>query len=222
MQPLSDILTDKDKGHKPNTGGIMDVQITKLDETQPHQLYAHYQGQTDRQDAYIALDLRDGRMWAHYNPEIGNAVPMSVYHRAVQRWYMPPFRASTANRIMDTIASLAQAVLDGATVEWDGSNNVGRLTEDATDAVEKIGIEINTWADDASDDICWQPGREWWDEDICANVTAGLSDAEIERIVDDAIAETRMESPAAVIDRDEIIGWYRQHRDELRDEEARP
>ncbi len=194
------------------------LNIKRLDESKPHQLHCHYSGQTNRQDAYIALDIRDGEMWADYNAEIGNAIPMTVWHRLVLRWYMPPFLAATANRIMDAIAADAQRVLDGASAEWDGSNMVGRLDEDARDAVDDIGIEINTWLDDSADDICWQPGIEWLWDDIRQTMTAEVTDAEIDRVVEDAIAEVRLDAPAAVLDREQISDWYRAQRDGMRAE----
>ena len=40
-----------------------------------HPIYCQYQGQSGPQDAFIALDCRDGSAWADYNAEIGNAVP---------------------------------------------------------------------------------------------------------------------------------------------------
>lgn len=189
--------------------------INRLDETKPHALFAHYDGQTAPQTAYIALDLRDGRMWADYSAELGNAVPMSVWHGVVRRWPMPPFLTATANRIMDAIAEDAQRVLNGATVGWDGSNTTGRLDDAATDANENIGIEINTWVNDSADEICWKPNRDWFAEDIRQTVSSDVNDAEIERIADEAIAETVMDHPAAVIDRDDVIRWYREYRDEL-------
>ncbi len=195
----------------------MNLDIQHLDQSKPHQLYAHFQGQTDQQDAFIALDIRDGRMWADYNHEIGNAVPMSVHHELVLRWYMPPFLAATANRIMDTIAKDAQRVLDGASAEWDGSNTVGRYTDDARDAIEDIGIEVNTWADDSADDICWSAGPDWYHDDLRSTLTADTTDAEIAAWMDDD--NTPLDYPTAVIDRDAIIEYARQLRDELRAEQ---
>ena len=46
-------------------------------------------GRQEPQACYIALDVRDGDFWAAYNPEVGNAVPMAVWHGIVCRWRIP-------------------------------------------------------------------------------------------------------------------------------------
>lgn len=70
------------------------------------------------------------------------------------------------------------------------------------------------------DTIAWIPSRDWFAEDIRDSVCSEVTDGEIERLVDEAIAETRLEWPAAIIDRDQIIRWYTEHRDGLRRTEA--
>ena len=193
--------------------------IKSLDESRPHQLFEQYAGQTKPQRAYIALDLRDGTMTAGYNPEIGNAIPMDVWQGLIRRWYMPPFAAETANRIMQDMAELAQRVLDGAEILWDGngSNMIGRLTDDAQAAVKEIGQELDLSAVDDEDDICFDPmlGGDWFGDALRQDVRATTTDADLEQMVDDAIYETRQNAPAAVINRDEVLELYKEHRDGL-------
>ena len=127
-------------------------------------LYCQYARQTNPQDAYVALDTRDGRMWADYNAEIGNAVPSNVYHGQVRRYAIPPLKADTANALMRSLVPLAQRVLDGAEMVWNGNNHVTRLSEDAQEAEAEINqsmpvesdinvVDANEWLYDGRHDI---------------------------------------------------------------------
>lgn len=121
------------------------LNIARLDPDDTTALYRHYSGQYERQDCFIALDLESGRMWADYNPEIGDAVPVSVWHGRTRRFTIPCMSAADANTLMDDIASDAQAVLDGADIEWDGDNHVGVLDADATAAAERIENDLGEY-----------------------------------------------------------------------------
>lgn len=113
------------------------VRIQRL-EGGPDALLHHYAGQAAPQPCYIALDLYDGRMWADYNAEIGNAVPFDVWHGIVRRYSIPVLQPATVNVLMQAIAPYAQRVLDDSEVLWDGSNHVARLGRDAEIAEEAI------------------------------------------------------------------------------------
>jgi len=197
------------------------IKIIALDESQPHQLFEHYSSQSKPQDAYISLDLRDGNFTADVNREIGNAEPMDVWHGVVVRWYMPPLMAATANRLMGKIAPLAQRMLDGSEIEWDGSNYIGvmtRYTEEDIDGA--IADAIEAAVEDAQYDfeICWKAGTDWYAEAVIDMLRPETTDAEIEEWMDDD--ETPVDFPAAVIDRDAITAWMRECRDELAAEAA--
>ena len=86
-----------------------------------------YPGQQKPRPCYVQLDLATGRMSAEIDPEIGNAVPMGVWHGLVRRYHLPgPPVAAVANAVMADMADHAQTVLDHAQVTWDGDNNVVR------------------------------------------------------------------------------------------------
>lgn len=117
------------------------VTVTRLDESNPAALFHHYQFQTDAQDVYLELDTEDGEFSIDYNGEIGNSIPpASVFHNRTLRWGLGVIPTTTAaNTILTELAPLAQRILDGATVEWDGSNHIGYLTtDDAAVAAEEI------------------------------------------------------------------------------------
>jgi len=195
----------------------MDLQIIPLDESKPHQLYAHYQGQTNRQDAYIYLDTSTGEMGADYDAEIGNAVPMSVWHNITLRWSIPPYLAAVANEEMEHIAPLAQRVLDGASVEWDGSNNVGTYTDDADAAIGEIRDLLAERADyNDETEVCWEAGYDWYYDAARQFLAADTTDEQIEAWMDED--STPLDFKTAVIDRDAITEWMRERRDQLREE----
>lgn len=165
------------------------VSIQHLNEAAPAALFDLYPGQQAPQDAYIALSIEDEAMWAESNGEIGNAVPFDVYHRLTLRWYLEPIQAEAANELMDELLPLAERVIDGASVKWDGNNNVGAYTEDASDAIHEIERIVNDWACER-DGFDWMSAADWfqWDndevvglirdglsaQDICARVEADL------------------------------------------------
>ena len=102
------------------------------------ELTCRYPRQSDYQDVYIALDLRDGEMWASYDAEIGNAVPLDVWHGHVRRYPIHTRSVQDANRLMREVRRVARRVVAGYEDHWNGSNRVARLSEDAQAADDMI------------------------------------------------------------------------------------
>ena len=103
-------------------------------------VYRQYDGQCQPQPAYIQLD-EDGFVCADYSGEIGNAVPMSVWHNRDARINISPIASGAAIRQLfedDDFLALVCRYYDGFETEWDGSNWVGRATGDAKAALEEI------------------------------------------------------------------------------------
>lgn len=163
---------------------VTTLSINHLDPAEQDALYCHYSRQYGPQPAFIELDTQSGHMWAGYNPEIGNAVPMEVWHGLTRRYSLPVILSTDrANELMDEIAPLAQRVLDGTEEHWNGSNHVARMNEDAEDAEREIQalIEFNgesgqlCYIDDDLIDDWMAPVRT----DIESAIIAGRTDAEI-------------------------------------------
>ena len=148
-----------------------------------------YPNQTEPQACFIALNLCTGRMSAQTDPEIGNAVPMDVWHGIVRRYYLPgPPLAKAANALMEDMADHARTVLDHAEVVWDGSNNVVRTHErncdeewqcDCPIAVAERAIEAVTSSVSEEDFVSWAEAGDWYDssgvDEYVARVQAGES-----------------------------------------------
>lgn len=116
--------------------------ITKnLNEKAP--VYHQYPRQCQPQPAYIELDCRgEGELLADWNGEIGNAIPMYCWNNLAVRWGIPSETSGVSLTELfqnEEFLTLCQRVLSGFEEVWDGSNYVGRYTDDATDAIEEIG-----------------------------------------------------------------------------------
>ena len=106
----------------------------------PAPLYCRYRNEINPQPAYVIM-TEDGTVTADYSGEIGNGVPMYVWHNRTLRWRVPStIRGSCLAEKLQSpeVAALLQRVHDGHTVEWDGSNYAGKLTADAQAADEAL------------------------------------------------------------------------------------
>lgn len=108
----------------------------------PAPLFFRYRNEINPQPAYVIM-TEDGTVTADYSGEIGNDVPMYVWLNRTLRWRVPStIRGSCLAEKLQSlkIAALLQRVHDGHTVEWDGNDYAGKLTDDAKaadDALEK-------------------------------------------------------------------------------------
>lgn len=98
-----------------------------------------FPGQFREQNAFFQLDTQTGLIVAMHNPEIGNAIPFSVYYGFDRRYsFNPMLKMKTVNEIGEKCLPLWQRVINGTEVVWDGHNNVARLTKDAQAAEDEI------------------------------------------------------------------------------------
>lgn len=151
-------------------------------------LYHRYPGQTEAQGCHVELDCESGELTADYDTEIGNAVPMRVWHGHTQRWGIPALRGEACNELLEQLAPLAQRVCDGYRSEWDGSNHVARFDADAEAAREEIA-RLCERADDR-DVLCVWDAADWYaavgsrgQQRAALGITAATTDAELDAIV---------------------------------------
>lgn len=153
---------------------------------EPAPLYRHYSGQTNPQPAWLYIMPEDERVEACYNPEIGNAVPMYVWHR--RHITLPLPNTLKGDAIADWLESepvqaLLTRICDGHDVEWDGNNHVGTLTDDAEAALEALQRDIEEgWVDDDHAQVwsaeAWLESAIVWAED---NTSASIVEYAITR-----------------------------------------
>ncbi len=188
--------------------------------TRPDELYCCYGSQTEQQPCYAELDLERGTLTADYDAEVGGAVPLDVWHGRTLRFPMPCLLGDDANGLLDVIAPLAQIILDGAEIVWDGNNHVGRMTDAAVDASDKI----TKICEDAEQDYLTLTG--WYAEDWLGEVdaddlgiTADTTDDELTAIEQKLDAEA-LDPALTGVDNHIIILDLPHYLRELRDGQA--
>jgi len=129
-------------------------------------LYNKYPGQSEPQGCYIQLDCEDGYLTADYNAEIGNAVPMNVYHGHVQRWGIPCLRSDEANKLLDRLSPIAQRVVDGYDSDWDGNNMVAVFNEDAQKAIDEISSICSEYDLDSDGILEVWDAKDYWSDSL--------------------------------------------------------
>lgn len=180
-------------------------------------LFLKYSGQYQQQPCYVQLDCEAETLCAEVDGSIGPGTPFRVWHGRVIRWSIPALTESAAEGLLLALIPLADRICAGYSCEWDGSNNVGRYSEDARDAAEAIR------------DLC---DRDWegqtieaWDaHDWYGQVGSGACLARQIGIT----AETTEEELAALVEREEdqaspariegVERFLRDLREELRAE----
>jgi len=117
------------------------MEIIKRDENNECGLAVQYTGQTDTQDIYLYVDAENERVWIDYDPEIGGAVTSDIWHGRTRRYQIYEMISATgANNLLDDekVIALAERIIAGATIKWDGNNYVGILDDDAISADEEM------------------------------------------------------------------------------------
>ncbi len=160
-------------------------------------VYCRFDGQTQPQPAYLELDPQKRTLTADYSGEIGNAVPMTVWHGHQYRLSITPYLtgAALADLLEDEdVLTLVAEVIDGHSIEWDGSNHVGRLTEDAADALEGLqeSLDRNAAVDTAPCVSVYTP-EEWVEDTTQVDIAAETTDARLAEIAAECIADAELE-----------------------------
>lgn len=141
--------------------------------TQATDLFRWYDGQSEPQPCLLKLDLTDGELTCDYNPEISNAVPEPVDHRRTLTFEIPCLTADAANQLMAEVQPLAQRILAGASIEWNGSSHVGVLNDDAQAAEDELAAAVAENFD--LDRVCAIFPSEWYGDFETAASATGLT-----------------------------------------------
>ena len=107
-------------------------------------LYLHYPGQHEPQGAYVQLHP-DGEVEFGVSGEIGNAVSEAVFHGRIVRicGVDPYLTLKGIDKLHREIRPLLEEIAAGHSVEWNGSNNVGKLTDEADDARDRLDYMLH-------------------------------------------------------------------------------
>lgn len=205
---------------------MTDVTVVPVEKTD--ELFCHYPGRAKPQPAHVQLDLEDGELLASHNAEVGEGMPASVFLGRALRWDIPILTADAANRLLDGLVPLAQRIVDGATIEWNGNDHIGRLDDDARAAADDIQAlcspQSGHW--DESAQVCEFDAADWvadTEEETVTRLglTADSTDTDIDAMEAAEMADAA-ENPGnygAVI----LVGfadWLWSRRTELREQVA--
>jgi hypothetical protein len=104
-------------------------------------LYHRYDREINPQPAFVLLS-EEGEVSADSSGEIGNGIPSSVWHGRDLRFPVSPFASGSdlADFLerFDRGRVLLERIHEGHSVEWDGSNYVGTLDDDAQAARDEL------------------------------------------------------------------------------------
>jgi hypothetical protein len=104
-------------------------------------LFHRYPREVNPQPAFVLLS-EEGEVSADSSGEIGNGVPASVWHGCDLRFPVSPSVSGSdlADYLerFDRGRALLERIHEGHSVEWDGSNHVGHLDDDAQAAREEL------------------------------------------------------------------------------------
>src|SRR5690606_13921521 len=142
-------LTKKERERKGERSPLMTtVKIHPVSE--PTALYCRYEGNYEPQPVYVALDLANGALHADYRGTHNTPTWVWVWLGQVRTWSIPPLVADEANALLREIATLAQRILDGSSIEVNPRTGdpVGVLNDDAMAAEWEIYEIIENWRED--------------------------------------------------------------------------
>jgi hypothetical protein len=148
-------------------------------------LYQQYKGQSSPQPCYIELHCESRTLTADSNPEIGNGVPVYVWHHRILRWNIPALTDDACNSLLDELAEDAKIVCDGYTCEWDGHNHIGVYTQAAEEAQERIGAYIDAQHWTAHDTVEIWDAADWYVDSSTTDdlgITATTTDEQLAEI----------------------------------------
>ncbi len=106
-------------------------------------LYKKYPRQIHPQRAYLVL-TEDGNLDANYTGEVGNAVPSDVWHHRTLRFQVPStISADGLDKLIEDFLPIIQKIYNGHTVESNGNDLVGKLTIEASIALEDLEYALD-------------------------------------------------------------------------------
>jgi len=189
----------------------------------PGELYCHIQGHQP-QPCYIEVDLESGTISATYDPEIGGAIPKSVWTGYVRRFRIPPLTADVANATMEKIKPLVETMLDNWEEEWDGNDWRAHLLPEGLRAQEQISelVEENPdyWF---PEDVVFPLEEVDWFPYVKDEVTADSTNEQLEELARETVADLEKGVPSGVLPDDayeDILERLTSYREELREEDS--
>ena len=100
-------------------------------------IYRQYEGQLSPQPAFIELDCDLATLRAGWSPD--NCVPESIHNNRILRWQVSPtMTCKSIRELFKRILADADTIVAGYDTFWDGNNTVGRYSQAAQAARDRI------------------------------------------------------------------------------------
>lgn len=187
----------------------MSARIVAQDATELAPLYDRYRGQSEPQPAHLEINTETGVAVFETSGEIGNGVPMRVWHGIDRRvscsCYLTGAQLVAASAYL---LPLVQTVYDETDTDWDGSNMVGTITDAGQEALD----EIEQYLDGIDGEVQVRDAGEWHADAAREHLTAAATDAEIAALAaeweSDALAE-------GIFLEGDLVDYLTEVRDEL-------
>jgi hypothetical protein len=200
---------------------VTEINVVKLDESHPAALFTpcYTDNGFDPMGVAVSLDLRDGEFTVRTTrPPQDNAIPASVQNGAV-RWYpVPLITAHQANALLDELRPVAERVLSGSGVAWDGNNDVGRLDK----AADEADVELFRFVEQFTQDNAYSRVEVWEAADFFAEgdqleqITGDMSDDELAAKGEEFRADFEPSTPGGHVVVVDMIEFLESVRDEKR------
>jgi hypothetical protein len=117
-------------------------------------IQCHYPGQIFPQETFIYLDCDDEVLGAAYNPEIGNAVPEAAWRGSQIRFDIPvDVGMKRVNKLLKALVPVAERIISGYELKWNGNNHIASYTDEADDAVSEMREIISNHRDEWFDEL---------------------------------------------------------------------
>ena len=198
---------------------VQPAPITVPDATRRHDLLRHDPGASPPalQRPYLELDPEGRTVALDARCQCETGEPEYVWHGRSHRYALPVCVDPQA--LVEWLRgpeaqALLRRICEGHTVEWDGHNHVGTLTQDAADASDTLAdalLDAETLSEQAG---LWE-ASEWFRADDAADlgITAETDDAALAALAERYAAEALAECDALVVGADTHL---RALRDTLR------
>lgn len=151
---------------------------------------------------FLMLDLRDGEIDIKLAYSI-DGIPKDIWNGVVRGYPIP--HSADKDSLIEHINTgkfdvLFESIVAGATVEWDGSNYRGHLTDSALEAEEVLLSTLADYMDYDGIRNIWEPAE--WLEGIDLekeyNITKDTPDTRLKQIADEIEENARLDGAIVV------------------------
>lgn len=127
--------------------------------------YTKYPQQLQPQPVHVRLNPESRVLNVGIHHEIGNAVPMDVWHRRELWFRLPDVPLPEAvDQFLPFLVTYADTICRGYSKEYDGNNFVGRYTQEAEDAIVRMEQHVEAAVGLSTEDfLLVRDAREYFD-----------------------------------------------------------